>query len=119
MFLSYGKIVFLIGGYTRTFHRSKSTINQIMKIILKSLKEAVRLGLLPRNPAASITLLHEDTKKRGILTPAELEALFQLEWVDDQSKVVSILADVSGMRISEVAGLRLDDIDPTRNTIHI
>jgi integrase len=98
---------------------SKSTINQIMKVIMKSLKEAVRLGILPRNPAVGITLLHEDTKKRGILTPAELEVLFQLEWADERSKVASILAAVSGMRISEVTALRFDDIDSSRNIIHV
>jgi integrase len=98
---------------------SKSTINQVMKVIKKPLKEAVRLGILPRNPADGITMLREDTQERGILTPAELEGLFRIEWLDERSKIASILASVSGLRISEVTALRLDDIDARRNTIFI
>jgi integrase len=90
-----------------------------MKVIKKPLKEAVRLRILPRNPADGITMLREDTKERGILTPAELEGLFQIEWLDERSKIASILASVSGLRISEVTALRLDDIDTQRNTIFI
>jgi integrase len=98
---------------------SKSTINQIMKVIKKPLKEAVRLRILPRNPADGIALLREDTEERGILTTTELAELFRLEWPDERSKTASILAAVSGMRISEVTALRLDDIDTVRNTIHV
>jgi integrase len=98
---------------------SKSTINQIMKVIKKPLKEAARLRILPRNPADGIALLHEDTEERGILTTTELAELFRLEWPDERSKTASILAAVSGMRISEVTALRLDDIDTTRNTIFV
>jgi integrase len=98
---------------------SKSTINQIMKVIKKPLKEAVRLRILPLNPADGIALLREDTEERGILTTTELAELFRLEWPDERSKTASILAAVSGMRISEVAALRLDDIDTLRNTIHV
>jgi integrase len=98
---------------------SKSTINQVMKVIKKPLKEAVRLRILPRNPSDGITMLREDTQERGILTPAELEELFQLEWLDERSKIASILAAVSGFRISEITAIRLDDIDTRRNTIFI
>ncbi|MFP3089358.1 site-specific integrase [Treponema sp. TIM-1] len=98
---------------------SKSTINQVMKVIKKPLKEAVRLRILPRNPADGITMLREDTQERGILTPAELEGLFRIEWLDERSKIASILVSISGLRISEVTALRLDDIDTRRNTIFI
>ena len=42
---------------------SKSTINMVMKVITKPLKKAVRLGLLPRNPADAIMLLVEDRER--------------------------------------------------------
>jgi hypothetical protein len=62
---------------------ARRTINIIMKLIKKALKEAVRLGILPRNPADTIELLADDRRERGILTPGELERLFQLEWPDE------------------------------------
>jgi hypothetical protein len=51
-----------------------------MKFIKKAMKEAVRLEIIPRNPADKIELLADDPRERGILTPAELERLFRLEW---------------------------------------
>jgi integrase len=96
---------------------SMSTINLVMKVIKKALKEAVRLGTLPRDPSSSIELLSEDTEERGILTPDEVTELFQLEWVDERSKIASILGAVSGMRISEVVGLRIENVNADKNII--
>jgi integrase len=96
---------------------ARRTINIIIKLVKKALKEAVRLDTLPRNPADKIELLADDRRERGILTPAELERLFQLAWPDERSKTASILASVSGMRISEITGLRIEDLDPERRVI--
>jgi integrase len=96
---------------------SKSTINLVMKVIKKAMKEAVRLGILPRDPSSSIELLSEDTEQRGILTPDEVSELFRLEWSDERSKIASILGAVSGMRISEVVGLRIENINADKNVI--
>jgi integrase len=98
---------------------ARRTINVIMKLIKKAMKEAVRLEIIPRNPADRIELLADDPRERGILTPAELEGLFQLEWPDERSKTASILASVSGMRISEIIGLRIDELDMEHQVIHV
>jgi hypothetical protein len=50
-----------------------------MKLIKKALKEAARLEILPRNPANGVEFLADARRERGILTPGELERLFQLE----------------------------------------
>jgi integrase len=55
----------------------------------------------------------------GILTPAELERLFQLEWKDERGKIASILAAVSGMRLSEITALQIENLDRERNIIHV
>jgi integrase len=83
------------------------------------LKEAVRLGILPRNPADGVELLADDRRERGILTPDELNRLFKMEWPDERSKTAAILASVSGMRISEITGLRIEDLDLERRVIHV
>jgi integrase len=98
---------------------ARRTINVIMKTMKKALKEAVRLGLISWNPADGIELLADDRRERGILTPAELKRLFQLEWPDERSEVAAILASASGMRISEIAGLRIDDLDMEQQVIHL
>jgi integrase len=46
-----------------------------------------------------------------------LERLFQLDWPDERSKTAAILASVSGMRISEITGLRIEDMEMEYETI--
>ena len=96
---------------------SMSTINLIMKVIKKALKEAVRLGTLPRDPSNGIELLAEDTEERGILTPDEVTELFGLKWTDERSKTACILGAVSGMRLSEIVGLRSEYVNTGKNVI--
>jgi len=96
---------------------SMSTINLVMKVIKKALKEAVRLEILPRDPSAGIEMLSEDTEERGILTPDEVAELFQLDWTDERSKIASILGAVSGMRLSEIVGLRIECVNMDKNVI--
>jgi integrase len=98
---------------------ARRTINVMLKLIKKALKEAVRLEIIPRNPADKIELLADDPRERGILTPDELERLFQLPWLDERSETAAILASVSGMRISEIIGLRIDELDMERQVIHV
>jgi integrase len=96
-----------------------STINLVMKVIKKALKEAVRLQILPRDPSAGIEMLSEDTDERGILTPDEITELFDLEWPDERSKTASILGAVSGMRLSEIVGLRIEYVNTGKNIIMV
>jgi integrase len=98
---------------------SRRSINIMMKIIKKALKDAVRLGIIPRNPADNIELLADDTRGRGIITPSELQRLFEIEWADERGKIASILAAVSGMRLGEIIALQRNDIDPERKTIYL
>jgi integrase len=88
-----------------------------MKVIKKALKEAVRLGILPRDPSSSIELLSENTEERGILTPDEVTELARFEWADERSKIASILGAVSSMRISEVVELRIENVNADKNVI--
>jgi integrase len=98
---------------------ARKTINLIMKTIMKPLREATRKGILMKNPANGIELLADDDRERGILTPSELERLFQREWSEERSKTACILAATTGMRLSEITGLRTDDIDEERNIINL
>jgi len=98
---------------------SMNTINLIIKVIKKALKEAVRLQIIPRDPSASIELLSEDTEERGILTPDEITELFSQDWTDERSKTASILGAVSGMRLGEILGLRIEYVNTSKNVINV
>ena len=98
---------------------SRRTINGMMKVIKVALKHAVRLDIIPRNPADKIELLADDTRERGVLSPAELERLFRLEWCDERGKIAAILAAVSGMRLGEIVALQIENLDLERNIIHV
>jgi len=98
---------------------STSTINLVMKVIKKALKEAVRLQIIPRDPSSSIELLSEDTEERGILTPDEITELFINNWTDERSKIASILGAVSGMRLGEILGLRIEYVNTSKNVIMV
>ena len=65
---------------------SRSFINGIMKATKVALKHAARLDIIPKNPANKIELLADDSRQRDILSPAELERLFRLEWSDERGK---------------------------------
>jgi len=43
------------------------------------LKEAARLGLIPSNPASSISKMGNDTKAKNILTEEELTAILSID----------------------------------------
>jgi integrase len=90
---------------------ARKTINLIIKTIMKPLREAARKGILIKNPAGSIELPADDDR--------ELEILFQCGWPDVRSKTACILAAATGMGLSEIAGLRIDDIDTERNIINL
>jgi hypothetical protein len=91
----------------------------MMKVIKVALKHAVRLDIIHKNPADKIELLADDTRERGILNPAELERLFNLEWCDERGKIAAILAAVSGMRLGEIVALQIENLDLERNIIHV
>jgi integrase len=96
---------------------ARKTINFIMKIIKKALKDAVRLGILVKSPADGIELLAEDGREWGTLSPAEVERLFQLKGNDEGGKIAAIFAAVSGIRLSEITALQIDKIGILRTVL--
>ena len=79
----------------------------------------MRLQIIPRDPSASIEMLSEDTEERGILTSDEITELFTQDWTDERTKTASILGAVSGMRLGEILGLRIEYINASKNVINV
>ncbi|MDR0448786.1 MAG: site-specific integrase [Treponema sp.] len=87
-----------------------ASVNKTMTVGTTALSWAFREGLIPLNPSLGLIGFFGDTKKRGILTPLEAQALFASEWKDKRAYVASLLACCTGLRSGEVLALKLEDI---------
>ena len=73
--------------------------------------------IVPENPAHPLTHPKYDTKPPHILTPAEVQSLRDAARLDIRISAIVELLLQTGMRISELANLRVEDI--RKNEIHI
>lgn len=90
---------------------SAMTINQVLGTLKIMLAEGVRRGDLSQNPAATIEPLGENRPEKGILTTAEVRALFNRDklavvWDGDlRHYVLNLLSAHTGMRLGECQAL--------------
>lgn len=86
------------------------TLNNILQAVSIGFKEAHRLGMIPKNPAASIRPLGAVNAEKGILDTNEVKALLALTWPDERGRLAFTLALMAGLRLGEIQALRKDDI---------
>ncbi len=92
------------------------TINTIMSVLRAMLREAYRLGRIPANPMERVSKFKERPRVRGVLSLAELRALFgpgALEKIwkgRRQSYLIAMIAACTGARHGELRGLRRCDV---------
>lgn len=98
---------------------SPNTLRKHKANIHKCLDYAVRLELLPYNPADRV-VLPKKKKFTGaqVLTPGQLQELCKLFKGDELETAVQITVTY-GLRRSEVCGLRWDAVDFDANVIHV
>ena len=97
--------------------RGPRTVNlarQAVNVALNSLAEQRRL---PWNPLSVAKPYHEEHRRRGILSVAELRALLALDDLDPRIRVAIALGSLCGMRLGEIRGLRWSDI--TEDLVHV
>jgi integrase len=87
-----------------------ASINKIMAVGTTCLSWAFREGLIPADPTAGLVNFSGGIKKRGVLTPLEVQALFAAQWKDKRAYTASLLACTTGMRSGEVLAVRQKDI---------
>jgi len=90
------------------------TVNHCLRAGTTALKWAHRNGLIPEDPTANLMKFTGTVKRRDILTTDEIRRLFTLEWPDPRARLASFVAMTTGLRASEVAALRLEDIGADR-----
>jgi integrase len=87
-----------------------ASVNKIMAVGNTCLAWAFREGLIPADPTLGLVNFSGETKKRGVLTPLEAQALFAVRWKDKRAYTASLLACTTGMRSGEVLALKQEDI---------
>jgi integrase len=93
-----------------------STVNTIMSVLRAMLREAHRLGKIHANPMERVSKFKERPRVRGVLSLAELRALFcpgALEKIwkgRRQPYLIAMVAVCTGARHGELRGLRRCDV---------
>lgn len=85
-----------------------NTRNRILIVGTTPLRWAYDNGLICADITAGLVTFSGANKKRGILTPEEAARIFQLEWPDERARVASLVAAMTGLRISEIRALRAE-----------
>ncbi|MDQ1305182.1 MAG: hypothetical protein QG671_1013 [Actinomycetota bacterium] len=80
------------------------------------LTDAVRDGILGRNPCSSRTSPPAGKSKPYVATTAQVWALHDA--VPDHLKVAVLLGAFAGLRVAEAAGLRVEDVDFMHGVVH-
>ncbi|MGA2479360.1 MAG: tyrosine-type recombinase/integrase, partial [Spirochaetia bacterium] len=97
--------------------RSPHTVNAARQCVNSALNWLAEQRRLPWNPLSIARPYHEDHKRRGILTVAELRALLALEDIDPRIRVAITLGSLCGMRLGEIRALRWGDI--AEDLVHV
>jgi integrase len=89
---------------------ASKTVRNIHNVLHRTLKDAVRWGLLVRNVADAADPPKGKSAEIRVWSPAQLRVF--LEWVrEDDLYAAWLLAATTGMRRGELAGLRWVDVD--------
>lgn len=97
---------------------SARTVRMHKNVIYQTLEEAVKDGLLHRNPCKSITLPQTKRYEYQVYTDEELQTLFAVLADDPLLPLIRVTA-YYGLRRSELLGLKWDSIDFRRKLITI
>ena len=95
-----------------------NTIKFIYVILHSSLEKAVELGYLPRNPADCVSLPKRKQKEIRILSPEEMQRFLSCAKTHRLFPAFLLLA-TTGMRRSEVLGLRWQDVNLEEGTVSV
>lgn len=87
-----------------------SRCNSIRTALSKPFDELRRREEIKQNPITNVMKFREDIAKRKILTIGEAKAFFEAPSDDKQSKLACLLSMATGLRISEVCGLKISDV---------
>jgi integrase len=97
---------------------STSVVKHMRATLSKILADAVEAGELPGNPAKGFRTPHGKMIRRAVTLSPEHVTL-ALEWLQEPLRTAVRLVSILGMRESELAGLRVCDLDFSGKTIAV
>ena len=100
---------------------SEQTIKRSFRVLHVALAHAVELGLILRNPASLVPRAarpRPKTREMRVWSAADLR-MFLEATADDRLHAAYVVAATSGLRRSELAGLRWDDVDLDAGTFSV
>lgn len=107
------------GFYAKQLERVKpNTVIHYHANIHKALKYAVKIDLIPSNPADKVERPKKDDFKGSYYTAEEIHALTEAAY-GTKLEIPVLLASFYGLRRSEVLGLKWDAIDFEANTMEV
>jgi integrase len=89
---------------------SSKTLRQIMQSGVIGFRWAFENEHIPTNPTIGLTEYSAKGKKRGVLSPREAAELFKLEWKDERSTLINLVAMTTGLRLGEIVALKVEDV---------
>lgn len=99
---------------------SISVLKDMRKVITGALNQAVDNNIIPFNVALRVRLPKETHKEKEILTKEQQQRLESVALMDDNPLSFSVLLSLyTGLRIGEIKGLKLDDIDLKKKELYV
>lgn len=95
----------------------RRTAQLARQVLGQVLEEATRDGVISSNPVRHAPAPRAERPQLRLLTPEELERL--VEVLPERWRPLVLLAAWCGLRWGEIAGLRVEDLDPLRGTVHV
>lgn len=90
----------------------ESAIRNRLQVLRSALRQAVRWGWIPDNPAAHAELRAPKVAERGVMTDSDVFAVLDAAVeVHEMAPIALRLAAVTGARRGELAGLRWEAVD--------
>ena len=93
----------------RTEGRSAATVNLLLGVIRSALKDAIRNGLLDREPGMTVRYLKVTETEKSVFSPGEVARL--VEAATGEWRTMILLGYFTGQRLSDLARLSWADID--------
>lgn len=97
-----------------------ATINKLLQVLRTILEQAVTEGYIRDNPAKYIKpVANRTAQQKGVLTPKEVKALLNPDiWPDFRHYAINLLSLTTGMRMSEVRGLLVEQVHEDYVAVH-
>lgn len=97
---------------------SRRSVEQAHAVFHRALKQAVKWGLLGRNPTEAVNVPRPERREMRTLNEEQVQLLFEVT-ASHRLHSLWILLVTTGLRLGEALGLRWDDIDLTTGRLTV